>query len=238
MQYIDFDRLENIDERAYQAQKPFPWISPEELLTGDGYSALLATLPDVSLFDTRFGVQRKNDQQAHDRYVLEYHDGINLAEPWREYISELKSPRYKANLCRLLAQPSVTLNFHWHYTPSGCCVSPHADSVRKAGSHIFYFNTDADWDPAWGGHTVLLDDGGKIPYQSSPRFEDFRAEIPSFALGNRSLLFSRTERAWHGVHPIDCPGHKLRKVFIVVVNRNRIVDKIRRRCRRQQFHYY
>jgi len=33
----------------------------------------------------------------------------------------------------------------------GCAVSPHCDAVRKLATHIFYFNTEADWDPGWGG---------------------------------------------------------------------------------------
>ncbi len=238
MQYLDFDRLEQIDERQYQAVRPYPWTNPEGLLTPAGYARLVETLPDVALFQTSFGVRRKNDQQAHDRYVLEYHDALDIAPAWRAFIAELKSPRYKSNLCRLLGERSVVLNFHWHYTPNGCFVSPHADSVRKAGSHIFYFNTAADWDPAWGGHTVILDDGGRMDAKSSPAFADFDHETASIAIGNRSLLFSRTDHAWHGVHPVQCPSEKLRKVFIVVINRDRARDRLRRLVKRSAFHYY
>jgi hypothetical protein len=238
MRYIDFDRLEQIDERAYQARRPYPWVNPEGLLTDDGYARLVATLPDLEAFRSSFGVQRKNEQQAHDRYTLEYRDGIDIAPPWREYIGELCSRRYKDNLCRLLGQRAVVLNFHWHYTPNGCMVSPHADSARKAGSHIFYFNTGQDWDPAWGGHTVVLDDGGTMSYRSSPRFEDFRSEMASVAIGNRSLLFTRTDHAWHGVRPVCCPQGRVRKVFIVVVNKDRARDRLRRALRRKQFEYY
>ena len=188
------------------------------MLTAEGYARLVETLPDISLFQSSFGVQRKNQQGSHDRYMLEYDDDVEIAAPWREYIGELCSERYKNNLCRLLGQPSVLLNFHWHYTPNGCVVSPHADSVRKAGSHIFYFNTEQDWDPAWGGHTVVLDDGGAMSYRSSPDFGDFKHEIPAEAMGNRSLLFTRTDHAWHGVHRVQCPADRFRKVFIVVVN--------------------
>jgi hypothetical protein len=238
MGYIDFDRLEQIDERAYQARRPFPWINPENLLFDSGYERLRDTLPELSLFSSSFGVARKNQQQSHDRYLLEYQEGLPLSEPWRECLAELGGERYRANLCRLLGLRSVALNFHWHYTPNGALVSPHTDSVRKAGSHIFYFNTEEDWDPAWGGHTVILDDGGRLPSRSSPQFEDFGEEIPAETAGNRSLIFSRTDHAWHGMRPIRCPQDKYRKVFIVVINKNRPQDKIRRLFNRKQFHYY
>jgi hypothetical protein len=42
-------------------------------------------------------------------------------------------------------------------------VSPHCDSPKKLGSHIFYLNTKEDWDPSWGGETLILDDGGRLP---------------------------------------------------------------------------
>ena len=45
----------------------------------------------------------------------------------------------------------INFRFHWHYTPNGCSVSPHTDSVREHGSQLFYFNSEDDWDPAWGG---------------------------------------------------------------------------------------
>lgn len=238
MQYIDFDKLEQIDSAAYQAQQPFPWINPPDLLTPDGYARLLQTLPDKSLFDSSFGLTRKNAQQAHDRYVLEYHPDVAVDPAWHACIAEMTSARYKAHLCRLLDERSVVLNFHWHYTPNGCSVSPHADSVRKAGSHIFYFNTLNDWDPNWGGHTVLLDDGGRLDYRSSPRFEDFDNEIAGEAIGNRSLLFTRTDRAWHGVREVTCPADKLRRVFIVVVNKNGLRDKLRRATKRHAVCYF
>lgn len=238
MHYINFEQLENIDAQSYREKKPFPWINPPGLLTEQGYLKLLDALPDRAQFGSSFGLKRKNHQQPHDRFILEYHEQLEVADAWHEYIAELRSARYKKNLCRLLGEPSVVLNFHWHYTPHGCSVSPHADSPRKAGSHIFYFNTNEDWQPSWGGDTVLLDDGGTLPTRSAPNFDDFSSEIAAQTLGNRSLLFSRTDHAWHGVRPIACPEDRLRKVFIVVINRNRLGDKIRRRFTRREFSYY
>ncbi|MFP6781114.1 MAG: 2OG-Fe(II) oxygenase [Gammaproteobacteria bacterium] len=238
MRYIDFNQLEKIDAESYRVRKPFPWINPTGLLTEQGYLTLLGAMPDVSQFNSSFGLERKNDQTPHDRFILEYDEHLAIADVWHEFIAELRSARYKNNLCRLLDEPSVALNFHWHYTPDGCFVSPHADSPRKAGSHIFYFNTDEDWKSSWGGHTILLDDGGQMPSRSSPTFDDFSGEVATQTLGNRSLLFTRTDHAWHGVRPISCPENRFRKVFIVVINRNRFGDRVRRRFVRREFHYY
>ena len=107
-------------------------------------------------------------------------------------------------------------------------MSPHCDSERKLGSHIFYFNTAQDWNPGWGGETLILDDGGRFKRESAPHFDDFARVIPSQALGNSSLLFARKGHSWHGVREIHCPEGYLRKVFIVVINRYTPVDRLRR----------
>jgi hypothetical protein len=133
-------------------------------------------------------------------------------------VRELQGPAYTRFLQRVLARRFFTLRFHWHYTPNGCSISPHCDSKTKFGSHIFYFNTAADWDPAWGGQTVLLDDGGRLQPKSAPAFADFDRAITAETLGNRSLLFARGAQSWHGMHEIHCPEHAMRKVFIVGIH--------------------
>lgn len=153
MIYLDVERLSAIDPVAFRSQKPYPWINPEELLTEAGYHRLLETLPDVTLFTPLFGGKRVYEQQSHDRFSLDYRDDLDVAEPWKESITELRGKNYQDFLRRLLRVRSFELLFLWHYTPHGCSVSPHCDSKRKLGSHIFYFNTPQDWDPAWGGDT-------------------------------------------------------------------------------------
>ncbi|RMD60850.1 MAG: 2OG-Fe(II) oxygenase [Alphaproteobacteria bacterium] len=229
MGYLDLDRLATIDPASFRDQKPFPWLNPAGLLHEDAYRRLVETLPDVSLLKPVFGARRLHGQQSHDRYTLEYDDDLPIADPWKEFAAELRGGAYRDFLARMLGTRAFDLNLHWHYTPKGCSVSPHCDSKRKLGSHIFYFNTEDDWDPAWGGETLVLDDGGRFDPRSAPRFEDFERVIPAQALGNRSLLFARTDRSWHGVREIVCPEGKLRKVFIVVINRRSPVTWIRRK---------
>ncbi len=226
MTYLDLERINQIDPVAFQSQKPYPWINPEGLLTAEGYRRLLDTLPEVSLFERRFGEGRKYGQKSHDRFALEYNDGLDVARPWKEFVAELRGPDYRSFLRRLVGVHSFELSFHWHYTPNGCSVPPHCDANRKLGSHIFYFNTEENWDPAWGGETLIFDDGGRLDRKSAPRFEDFDRVVGSVAPGNRSLLFARKKNSWHGVREIRCPEGVLRKVFIVVFNRSSFGHRI------------
>ena len=218
MEYLAAERLDAVDASAFRSRTPYPWVNPEGLLTAAGYQRLLETLPDVSLFTPMFGVVRKHGQQSHDRYGLEYSPDLAVAAPWHEFVRELQGPVYTRFVQRMLNRRFFSLRFHWHYTPNGCSISPHCDSKTKFGSHIFYFNRTAEWDPAWGGQTMLLDDGGRFKTNSAPRFEDFDRAITAETLGNRSLLFARGEQSWHGMREIHCPEHAMRRVFIVVIN--------------------
>jgi hypothetical protein len=229
MTYLDVDRLQSIDAASFRNQAPYPWINPAGLLSDAGYRRLVETMPDVSVLNPVFGVKRSHGQASHDRYALEYDDSLPVDDAWREFVAELRGPAYRNFLARMLGTDAFDFNLHWHYTPTGCSVSAHCDSTRKLGSHIFYFNTEDDWDPAWGGETLVLDDGGRFDTKTAPAFEDFDRVISSRATGNYSLLFARTDRSWHGVKEITCPEDKLRKVFIVVINRRSPVVWMRRK---------
>jgi len=226
--YLDAERLNAIDGAAFRAQTPYPWVNPAGLLTEAGLQRLRATMPAVELFTSHFGETRVHGQQNHDRFSLQYRDDLAVAEPWKEFVAELRGSHYQSFLRRLIGTGSFELSFVWHYTPLGCSVSPHCDSKRKLGSHIFYFNTAQDWDPAWGGETLILDGGRRFNYQSAPSFADFERITPAEALGNYSLLFARTPHSWHGVRELTCPEGYLRKVFIVVINRYFFRDRVRR----------
>jgi 2OG-Fe(II) oxygenase superfamily len=218
MDYLNWERLESLDENAFLATKPYPWVNPAGCLTEEGFRKLRETLPPVDKFQRIFGKKRSFGQQSHDRFALEYDESVELSAPWREFIAELESPRYRRFLRRMFGRGGLSIAFHWHYTPNGCSVSPHCDAVQKLGSHIFYLNTTEDWDPTWGGETVVLDDHGRFGPKSAPAWEDFDTAAESNALGNYSLIFARGESSWHGVREIHCPPDRLRKVFIVVVN--------------------
>lgn len=234
MEYLNYALLESLDAKAYQRTHPFPWIGIEGALTDAGYRALLTSLPPVSLFDKAFGYERKHGQQSHDRFTLEWSPerDAELPKPWVAFIQECLAERYRELICRLYDAPACTFRFHWHYTPRGCSVSPHCDSTKKLGSHIFYFNTADDWDPSWGGQTVVLDDHGKLGPRSAPGWDAFDSRMSAPSIGNRSLIFTRTAHAWHGVEEIRCPEDRLRKVFIAVINKAKPHVRVLRRLQR------
>lgn len=219
MNFLNFDRLQELDPHEFQSQIPYPWVNPDNLLTSWGYQQLLNSLPDISLFQKMFGKERKYGQKSHDRFTLEFHPDLNLTQPWQAFIQELQGKEYTQFLYDMFGVKSLSLSFHWHYAINGCSISPHCDANRKLGSHIFYFNTSEDWDPTWGGETLILNDHNRLNRASAPEFSDFDEIISSVALGNRSLLFTTRNDSWHGVQEIQCPEDRVRKVFIVVINK-------------------
>lgn len=229
MQYLDFDKLENITREDFWATRPYPYANKEGLLTAQGYQQLLENMPSMDLFFHNVGKPRRAGQTPHDRYSLEYTPDAEVPAPWREFIQELCSDRYRDNICRLFDVKGIEFRFHWHYTPTGCWVSPHTDSPREHGSHLFYFNSEKDWDPSWGGDTLVLDDGGRLDYNTAPELDQFEAEIACQSVGNYSAIMKRTDHAWHAVRPIHSPEGQFRKIFIVVVNPNSLMWKVRDR---------
>ncbi len=214
--YLNLELMNNFDEREFQGKQPFPWVNPQGFFNPDRYQELLDTMPPLESFTPSFGKQRKSGQASHDRYILDYEAGIELPGPWAQLMEEMLSDTYRNFICRLLKVSSVRFRFHWHYTPAGAEVGPHCDSKGKIGSQIFYLNTPDDWDPAWGGETVILDDLGRFPTYSAPQFDEFDQQWPARTMDNRCILFGRRGNSWHGVKRIQCPEGKHRKVFIVV----------------------
>jgi hypothetical protein len=220
--YLNDECLANVDPELFQSCRPYPWLSLCSFLTDEGFHRLVETLPEITLFERQYGQQRAYGQVSHDRYALQYRSDLAVAQPWKDFVSELQSEAYWSFLRKLFALPHerrLPLTFHWHYATQGCSVSPHCDASRKLGSHIFYFNTESDWDPQWGGQTLILDDGGRFQPHSAPGFEDLRTVAVSGIIGNQSLIYHRTRHSWHGVRQLSCPPGKFRKVFIVVINR-------------------
>lgn len=226
MRFLDSEKLQGMDAAAYRGRQPFPWLNPAGLIRDEAFAELVSELPDIAMFKKAFGHERAFGQKSHDRYSLKYRPGLDIPAPWQAFVDELRGPEYRAFLQRMLGTRFLAMDFLWFYTPSGCSVSPHCDHRNKLGAHIFYLNTDADWDRAWGGETLILDGGGRIARRSAPEFEDFDRIIPAEGMNNHSLLFSRSDHSWHGVRAIDCPEGKLRKIFLVAIKRVPVRDKV------------
>jgi hypothetical protein len=227
--YLDIDKLRNLSLDTFLAIKPYPYFNSAAVIKESAFQKLLANMPPLEMFEQKFGAERRAGQAPHDRYSLEYTPDMPVPQPWQEFIGELCSDAYRKEIERLLAARKVEFRFHWHYTPSGAAVSPHCDSRREHGSHLFYFNSVEDWNPAWGGATLVLDDSGRLDYNSAPTLEEFDAAFECQSIGNYSALMKRTDHAWHAVRAIECPENRLRRVFIVVVNPDNLFWKVRDR---------
>ena len=221
MPYLNREVMEAISAEEFQKQRPYPWASFAGSLTNEGFESLRATLPDVSTFERHEGVKRAYGQGYHNRYILHYRPWLELAQPWKEFAAEILGERYLATvrrLFRLKPDQEIIPTLEWYYAWEGCSVSPHCDARRKLGTHIFYFNTEADWDPRWGGEILIMDDAGQRSAHSAPSFDDLKVAAALKPWGNGSLLFERTDHSWHGVRPLGCPKDHLRKLFIVTIN--------------------
>jgi hypothetical protein len=221
MKYLNVDCLEGTSVEAFQRQRPYPWVNLQGTLTPQGFERLRQSLPDISRFDRRVGLKRPHGQGYHDRSMLHYRQGLELPEPWGEFLAELQGDAYLSFLRRMFcARPGkrLILTFEWYYAWQGCGVSPHCDARRKVGTHIFYFNTGEDWDTSWGGDVLILDDQGRFRRHSGPSFEQLQVAATLDPRGNGSLLFQRTAHSWHGVRPLEAPPGHLRKLFLVTVN--------------------
>ncbi|MFT4613480.1 MAG: Rps23 Pro-64 3,4-dihydroxylase Tpa1-like proline 4-hydroxylase [Bacteroidia bacterium] len=211
MNHIDFEKLRALTREEFLAAKPYH--SNAGMLTDQGFQDLLENMPALELFEQKFGYKRRAGQAPHDRYSLDYAPGMDVAKPWQEFLAELRSDSYRGEVERLLGARKAEFRFHWHYTPNGADVSPHCDARREHGSHLFYFNSEEDWGPAWGGAMPELDDGGTLDYNSAPDYKDFDEIKECDAIGNCSSLMLRTDHSWHAVRPIECPEDRLRRVF-------------------------
>ena len=221
MQYLSQQAIDGASADAFQSEKPYPWVTIQGTLTPDGFQRLHDTLPDISLFQRMVGVKRGYGQAPHDRAILHYRRGMNMPEPWGEFLSEIQGESYESFLRRMLhlaPRQRIILTMEWYYAWQGCSVSPHCDARRKLATHIFYFSAAADWQTTWGGQILILDDQGRFKAHSAPGFDDFAVAAALDPRGNASLLFQRTEHSWHGVRPLQSPPEVLRKLFIVTIN--------------------
>jgi 2OG-Fe(II) oxygenase superfamily len=226
-EFFDEAVLESLRCDAFLSQRPFPWHTFEGALTPHAFDSLLAEFPRRELFEWKAGHSGQYYTRPHDRWYLEYrpHEPTrpgsarrgDLPSVWRRFVDELEgNTRYRALMTEVLGLEEFKPRLTWHLGVTGSEVSPHIDSDQKIGTHIFYFNTAADWDPEWGGNLVVL--AGEPPVGQHPdrTFAEFDASAEVEFLGNRSFLFRNGPDSWHGVRPLTCPPGSYRRLFNVV----------------------
>jgi hypothetical protein len=219
--FLNPTSLNALATATFQQRQPYPWINIPNILTSQGFEQLRTTLPDVAQFERRVAVKRAFGQGYHDRYILHYRAGVEVSPAWQQFVQEIQGKTYDTFIRRMFGikpHGKLILTMEWYYGWQGCGVSPHCDARRKLGTHIFYFNTEADWKTEWGGEILLMDDQRRWKAHSAPEFDDLQVAASLDPRGNDSLLFQRTEHSWHGVRPLQSPPNELRKLFIVTIN--------------------
>lgn len=228
--FLNYDVMARFEINLFRTNRPFPWFNFSQFLTPSGFEELHRDFPSIEFFERHFGLARPYGQRPHNRYYLAYeesiyHDGpppdqgivshARLPRTWQLFIEELRQGReYKQFIKTALGAGHYKARYAWHVGFSGDEVSPHVDSPDKIGTHIFYFNTSEDWNPGWGGNTLLLSD--KQTTAMNPDFTDFRRTMSVETRDNRSFLFKNTGDAWHGVETLTCPSGRHRRLFNVI----------------------
>jgi len=218
MNYLNREVLEALSAEKFRDARPFPYVHIDDTLTAEGYTRLRESLPAVENFEKHEGMKRGHGQMPHHRFMLHYRAGLELPEPWQEFLDELRGDYYQQFLQRLLGPQNYIPTFSWHYAWNGCSVSPHCDAARKRATHIFHFNDEQDWERSWGGETLILASDKTLSTHSAPAFDELTVAAAHGPAGNGSLLFQRTPHSWHGMKPLQCPPGKLRQIFSVTLN--------------------
>lgn len=230
--FLDPQVLASLDVNAFLQRSPFPWLNPAGLISTSAFEQLCQQFPPLDLFERHESRSRHHGQRPHDRYYLAYETSIyhgaqaadsapgvarleDLPLPWQQFLMELQtSEPFHQFMHQALGSDRYLMRFAWHVGTGGSEVSPHLDSELKIGTLIFYFNTDADWDPAWGGATLVL--GDRRTKAMNPDFHEFGAITETQFLNNRCFLFRNAPEAWHGVRELNCPPGQQRRLFNVI----------------------
>jgi hypothetical protein len=230
-EFLNEALIGSFPEESFRSTTPFPWHGSKGFLRPEAFDRLHDDFPSLELFERHEGMQRPHGQRPHDRYYLAYESNLyhevgndrgpgtiareELAAPWQRFLDEiLGCEPYLALASRLFGQSRFRLRFAWHLGFTGSEVSPHIDSPNKLGTHIFFFNRGAEWDPAWGGSTLVLQ--GKRGPGKSPDFSAFSRATPVDICDASSFLFKNTPDAWHGVEALSAPPGHYRRLFNVI----------------------
>lgn len=228
--FINHELLKNFPVAEFRSRRPFPWSNVREFLTPEGFNELRRDFPPLELFEKHQNIERAYGQRPHNRYYLAYETSIyhredhpaggvlnreQLPGAWQQFIEELEtSEAYRDFIKQVLEVPAYSVRYAWHAGFTGSEVSPHVDAAEKFGTHIIYFNTSEDWDPQWGGGTVVL--GNRRTNAMNPDFTEFETVTAAEMLDNCSFLFKNTPEAWHGAPALTCPPGKYRRLFNVI----------------------
>lgn len=214
-----------IHVQEFKEKKPFPSVVYHDLIPANAYNKLKNEFPDNSFFIEQHEKYR-GSQRPHDRFYLCLSEEATLPGQilhqdlpviWQKFIESFQSSSYQEYIHRLTGEIPSRIRFAWHRSHLNSEVSPHIDVIQKLGTQIFYFNDADDWNPEWGGNTLLL---SKCRVQKdNPDFHEFDSRLVIDMMKCQSLFFTRTGSSWHGVEKLNCPENYFRNTFNVILEK-------------------
>ena len=230
--FFNSERVKARRDHLRQTPEMDNWRVSQGILSDDACAQLSRAFPPAHLFQRHENIRRKHGQRPHNRLHLGIDscdvasiarlDELNDRDPagiWKEFLEEIKTnSEYHKSVGSFLRAKDYQVRFAWHLTVRGQDVSPHLDSVRKLGTHIFYFNQRCEWCRDWGGETLILN--GNTANRMNPEVIDFEKAQSISIRENRSLLFRNCGDCWHGVAPLRSPEDAYRKTFHIIFEKH------------------
>ena len=204
---FDAPRYRNLalqSANQYQTAEPFPHIMFDNFLRRDIAEDLAEHYPGKG----NLGWTIHSNEHADRKFLG---DVSKMGEDVRAFAAAVSSRQFLlflevlTGIKHLLPDPyflgggamtaglgdklDMHVDFNWHY----------GLHLHRRCNALFYLTPD--WQPEWGGALRVSDEDGTC-------IKDY---LPMF---NRCVIFSTTEKSWHGQpSPIICPEGVLRRVF-------------------------
>jgi Rps23 Pro-64 3,4-dihydroxylase Tpa1-like proline 4-hydroxylase len=213
-------------QERFRSNEPFPHLVLDDFFPAVVLDDVLAELSEVEHEESR------NFFAAKNRYLT--YDLDRLAPTTQRFLIDLNSAGFCSFLETLtgiggLISDASLFGGGFQEMGRGGYLKMHADfswherlRLDRRLNLLIYLNKD--WQREWGGELVLGD----------PGLERFTGIAPLF---NRSVVFSVTDSAFHGVpDPIECPeGEKRKALALYYYTAGRPAGEVRRRSTQSDY---
>lgn len=203
IQPIDRDAL----REQFQTAQPFPSFSIDGFLDPEFAMSVAKTYPTYACART----MGQEFSAVNERLKVQITDSAKFPAPVKTLSDALASPEFLADLeyitgiPNLLADPELA-GGGMHLSGPGGRLDVHVDfnyladrALHRRLNILVYLNPQ--WEDGWGGYVELWDRSVSHCVQ---------AFKPVF---NRCVVFQTSQISFHGVTPVTCPVHELRRSF-------------------------
>ena len=219
MNYLNYRSLENISAQAFRQQQPYPYAEIEGALTDEGFERLRQALPDVALFDRHVGLQRGYGQAGHDRYMLHYVPGLEVPEPWQEFIAELHGEAYQRFLRAMLGRRKFILSMGLALRLAGDAPSRRTAMPRARSQAIFSISIRKTTGSRSGAaKRSCWPASGACPPTPRLRLTSCAWRPRRRPSATAACSFSARRTPGMAVRPLRCPPEAMRKLFHLTIN--------------------